>query len=95
MLSPLAPRAHRLNHPLLAQPGDGLLRIAQFGQDLVGVLAQRRGAAADGAWRLGEPHRHLGEGRRLGRAGELGGLEEAHRLDVGVVQRLLRLEHGA
>src|SRR5581483_3168082 len=68
------------HHALLSQRRNRPLVVAEPTQDLVGVLAQRRRAAADGARCLRQPHRHLGDGGGLRRAGELGRLEEAHGL---------------
>jgi hypothetical protein len=81
-----------LDHPHLPQLRDRRRVVGQLRQYFVGVLAQHRGAVADRAGRLLEPHRRLDDRRGLRHAGEVGRPEEIHGLGVRIVERLLRFE---
>src|SRR5262245_26391546 len=83
----------RLNHAFRPQVGNCRFVVAEAPQDRFGMLAKGWSAALDGAGCLRQPYRHLGDGCRLRRAGELGCLEEAHGVDVRILKGLLRLEH--
>src|SRR5215471_21648519 len=89
--SPGSPRAS-LDHALRPQVGNGRLVVSEAPQDRCGVLAEGRGTALDGTGGLRQPYWHLGDGRRLRRAREVGCLEEAHGVDVRILKGLLRLE---
>ena len=88
-------RVDPLDHALLAQRGDGLLVVAEPGQDLVGVLAQRRARA--GGWSRASPTATPApwrSARAWARPGYSVGWKKPIGLDVRIVERLLRLEHG-
>src|SRR5215472_8463329 len=57
------------------------------------MLAKCRRPLADTARRSRQPDRRLGERRRTRHAGKFRWLEEFHRLDVRIIERLLGRKH--
>src|SRR5581483_1108315 len=83
-----------LNDALASQLGNRGFVVAEFRQNLLGMLAQRWRAAAERARRLREPHRDARDRGWTRQAWILNAAEETHCRRLRVIERLLGCQHG-